>query len=165
MTNVIFDPIAASSSIIVLHARSAPKGAPHAYNLIQNSGETVAGLVQNLKPWPKGVSGNPGGRPRKKLITSELERLLQEQSPDTSGKTWAVLIAEALLRQAAKGDVRAIGELANRVEGKPLQGVHLDVNQSSPMWDATDEELEQRIAELWEQLLQEKNASCGQSKS
>ena len=25
----------------------------------ENSGETVAGHVQNLKPWPKGVGGSP----------------------------------------------------------------------------------------------------------
>ena len=36
----------------------------------------------NLKPWPKGVSGNPGGRPKKKAITEELERLLAEGGLD-----------------------------------------------------------------------------------
>ena len=64
----------------------------------------------NLKPWPKGVSGNPGGRPKKKAITEELERLLEEEAPNGDGKTWAATIAEALLKQAAKGDVRAITE-------------------------------------------------------
>ena len=77
----------------------------------------------NLKPWPKGVSGNPGGRPKKKAITEDLERLLEEEAPNGDGKTWAATIAEALLKQAAKGDVRAITELANRIEGKPLQAM------------------------------------------
>jgi hypothetical protein len=104
----------------------------------------------NLKPWPKGVSGNPGGRPRKKLISSELERLLQEPSTDAPGKTWAAVIAEALLQQAAKGDIRAIGEIANRVEGKPLQAVDLDVNESGDLSDLTDEQMGQRLAELLE---------------
>jgi len=112
----------------------------------------VAGRVENLRPWPKGVSGNPGGRPKKKLITDELERLLQQETPDTPGKTWATSIAESLLRQAVKGDVRAISELANRVEGKPLQAVNLDVNSSSEIDTMTDEELEQRLTELWEKL-------------
>ena len=106
----------------------------------------------NLKPWPKGVSGNPGGRPRKKLVTSELERLLQEQSTEPSGKTWATVIAEALLQQAAKGDVRAITELANRVEGKPLQSVDLEVGQCVDLCDLTDEQMDQRLAELLELL-------------
>jgi hypothetical protein len=88
----------------------------------------VAGQVQNLKPWPKGVSGNPGGRPKRKLVTDELERLLLDEAPDAGGRTWATVIAEALLQQARKGDVRAITELANRVEGKPLQPVELGVD-------------------------------------
>jgi len=73
----------------------------------------VSDRTANLKPWPKGVSGNPGGRPKKKAITEELERLLEEEAPNGDGKTWAATIAEALLKQAAKGDVRAITELAS----------------------------------------------------
>jgi hypothetical protein len=84
--------------------------------------ETVSGNA-NLKPWPKGVSGNPGGRPKKKPITEELERLLAEKAPHAKGQTWAARIAEALLHQARKGDVRAVTELANRIEGKPLQAL------------------------------------------
>jgi hypothetical protein len=82
----------------------------------------VTGNAQNLKPWPKGVSGNPGGHPKKKLITDELERLLQEQAPDASGKTWAAVIAESLLRQAVKGDVRvAIGqEIGHATQRAPV---------------------------------------------
>jgi len=83
-----------------------------------------------LKPWPKGVSGNPGGRPKKKAITEELDRLLEEESPNGDGKTWAVIIAEALLKQAAKGDVRAITELANRIEGKPVQPIAAEAGRT-----------------------------------
>jgi hypothetical protein len=60
------------------------------------------------------------------LISEELERLLQQEVPKAPGKTWAAVIAESLLRQAVKGDVRAISEMANRVEGKPVQAVLLD---------------------------------------
>jgi hypothetical protein len=118
----------------------------------QNSEKSVAGRIENLKPWPKGVSGNPGGRPKQKLISAELERLLQQQAPSESGKTWATVIAESLVRQAAKGDVRAISELANRIEGKPLQAVDLDVNSPSEIDTMTDEELDQRLTELRRQL-------------
>ena len=51
---------------------------------------------RNLKPWPKGVSGNPGGRPKMKPVTEELERLLQQEAPEKNGQTWAALIAERL---------------------------------------------------------------------
>ncbi len=87
----------------------------------------MAGRIENLKAWQKGVSGNPGGRPKKKLLTDELERLLEQEAPNARSKTWAVVIAEALLRKARTDDVRAISELANRIEGKPLQSVELDV--------------------------------------
>ena len=112
----------------------------------------MGGRIQNLKPWPRGVSGNPGGRPRKRLITDELERLLQEEAPDKNGQTWATAIAEALLRQAITGDVRAIAELANRVEGKPLQAVDLHLDPSNDIQNLTEEELNERIVELERQL-------------
>jgi hypothetical protein len=76
------------------------------------------GDTRNLKPWPKGVSGNPGGRPKTKPLTEEIERLLEQEAPTSKGQTWASLIAQALLTKACKGDVRAFAELANRVEGK-----------------------------------------------
>ena len=46
---------------------------------------------------------------------------MAEEGPDGKGETWAVLIAIALLREPSKGDVRAIAELANRIEGKAVQ--------------------------------------------
>jgi hypothetical protein len=104
----------------------------------------------NLKPWPKGISGNPGGRPKKKPITDELERLLAEKAPNAKGRTWAALIAEALLHRARKGDVRAVAELANRIEGKPFQTV--SVGYENPLEHVSDEELQQRMAELERQL-------------
>jgi hypothetical protein len=52
----------------------------------QNSEETVSN-TQNLKPWPKGVSGNPGGRPKTKPLTEELERLLDEEAPKSEGES------------------------------------------------------------------------------
>ena len=38
------------------------------------------GRVQNLKPWPKGVSGNPGGRPKRDLA-SEIAQGAEEGRP------------------------------------------------------------------------------------
>jgi hypothetical protein len=122
------------------------------YDVAENSGETVAGSAHNLRPWPKGVSGNPGGRPRKRLITDELVRLLQQEAPNTAGKTWAAAIAEVLLKQALNGDVRAIGEVANRVEGKPLQAMDLHLDPPADIQNLTEEELNQRIAELEREL-------------
>ena len=69
---------------------------------------------ESLKPWPKGVSGNPGGRPRKKLIDYALEELLGDNDSEL-----AVAIAKKLLARAKKGEVKAIQLIAERIEGKP----------------------------------------------
>jgi len=57
---------------------------------------------ENLKPWPKGVSGNPGGCRRKKPVSEELERLLSEPAPNDEKRTWATVIAESLLQKTSK---------------------------------------------------------------
>jgi hypothetical protein len=105
----------------------------------------VTGHAHNLKPWPKGVSGNPGGRPKKKLVTDELERLLEAEAPEAGGRTWATVIAEALLHQARKGDVRAITELINRIEGKPLQPVELGMDSDLEILAEKLEEARKRV--------------------
>ncbi|PYX76816.1 MAG: hypothetical protein DMG72_03835 [Acidobacteria bacterium] len=74
--------------------------------------------MENLKPWAKGVSGNPGGRPRTAPITELLRELLQKPCPgDTQNRTYAHKIAEAMLKRASQGDVRAAREVADRTEG------------------------------------------------
>jgi len=70
-------------------------------------------------------SPNPGGRPKRKLLTDELERLLEQEAPNANGKTCAAAIGETLVKQARKGNVRAIVEIGDRVEGKTRQPVEL----------------------------------------
>jgi hypothetical protein len=91
--------------------------------------------TQNLKPWKQGQSGNPGGRPRTKPVTAELERMLEQEAPAANGRTWAAVIAEALLKKARKGDVRAIAELANRIEGKSRQTLDLELDVCTGLAD------------------------------
>lgn len=67
--------------------------------------------------WKPGQSGNPSGRPKKKLldwaIQEELEALDSAE---------AVKIAKALIQLASK-DVQAAKLIAERTEGKPIQKV------------------------------------------
>lgn len=88
--------------------------------------------VRNLKPWPKGVSGNPGGRPKRTTLTDALRELLAAQVPgDPEGRTHSDAIAEVLVKRALKGDVQAAREIADRTEGRPRQALAIEAADSS----------------------------------
>jgi hypothetical protein len=119
------------------------------------------GNIKNLRPpWKPGESGNLAGRPKTKPLTDELQRLLGEEAPKGKGQTWAALIAEALVKRASKGDVRAIAELGNRIEGRPVQAVELDADVNAEIVERleaarrrtlemmTDEQLDNEIKKL-----------------
>jgi hypothetical protein len=74
----------------------------------------------NLRPWQPGQSGNPGGRPKKKLIDEALAELLEAQDSAEAGE-----LAKVLLAKAKDGDVRAAQLIAERTQGKPNQKVEL----------------------------------------
>lgn len=74
--------------------------------------------------FPKGVSGNPGGRRKGAVsLTTLLRGLLEEIDPET-GKPYGQTLMDALVKQAAKGNVRAIELALERIDG-PAQ-VQLD---------------------------------------
>ena len=85
----------------------------------------------NLKPFQKGQSGNPGGKPSKarviaKLLTDEMKEMLDEVpslvdnqgQKVTNDKNWRELVTTAALRGAAKGNVELIKYVFDRVDGK-----------------------------------------------
>jgi hypothetical protein len=68
--------------------------------------------------WKKGQSGNPLGKGRKP-ITEALQELSHALIPgDPQGRTYAERAAEALYEKAGEGDIPAIKEAADRVDGK-----------------------------------------------
>ncbi len=72
------------------------------------------------RDFKKGQSGNPGGRPKREWTWSGLlKKILQQKSPN--GKQWKTVIGKVLVAKAATGDVFAIRELFNRMEGFPKQ--------------------------------------------
>lgn len=73
------------------------------------------------KPFPKGVSGNPNGRPKAEWSWSGLLKEAAEQ--ELKGKAKKEWIAESLFNQAIKGNVQAIKEFGDRIDGKPTQPV------------------------------------------
>jgi hypothetical protein len=95
-----------------------------------------------------GRSGNPGGRPKRKLITECFQRILEKPVPgDDKGRTYADQIAFAIVSEAINGNVRAAIEIADRVEGRAKQALEIvddvDVTKSR-------EELIARMTQLIE---------------
>jgi hypothetical protein len=78
-------------------------------------------------PWAKGQSGNPGGRVDDKPMREAIElELAQEQdAPDFDGEVRKFrrgrLVARALVNKAIDGDVAAIKDVIDRMDGKPPQ--------------------------------------------
>jgi hypothetical protein len=77
-------------------------------------------------PWPKGISGNPGGRPAEVLEVREVRRLAQAKT------VRAFEIVAELMESAAKDSVRLAAALAVlKMSGVRMDGeMTVTVNQS-----------------------------------
>jgi hypothetical protein len=79
-----------------------------------------------LRRIPKGVSGNPKGRPKK---LPELDKLLADVlGEEKDGVSAAEVILKALRAKAAKGDIRAAEVLLDRAFGKAKQSTDVTLN-------------------------------------
>lgn len=58
------------------------------------------------------------------------------------------MVAIALYKKAIKGDVRAIGELLDRAEGKPRQSLDLTAAGEFGFTNMSLEEMDRRLMEL-----------------
>jgi hypothetical protein len=77
--------------------------------------------------FPKGVSGNPGGRPRSKEVNESARKFLASdigKSPRV--QTNAEAIVAKFGRRAKKGDLAAAIFLAERAEGRPAVSISHD---------------------------------------
>lgn len=74
--------------------------------------------LENLKPWRKGVSGNPAGRPKDTLLSQELREFLAGPLSGVEYDRLASVIVEKVFERAVSGDVRASVEIRNRMEGR-----------------------------------------------
>jgi len=101
----------------------------------------VAGRVENLKPWPKGVSGNPGGRPRHD-IAREIAQEVFENNREA--------IYAAMTRALLKGNAHTFKELCDRAYGKVNDKVEVTGRDGGPVEykGLTEDELRDRIAQL-----------------
>jgi len=70
--------------------------------------------------WKKnGPSPNPGGRPKNALLTDALTSVLAQPFPgDKRGRCFAEVIAWRVAIEAAKGDLKALAQIADLTEGR-----------------------------------------------
>jgi len=93
---------------------------------------------QNLTPYPKGVSGNPAGKPKgvpnSKTRLLRLLELVSVQTNPITGEKEEFTVAERLdlvvLQKAFKGDLNAYKEILDRLEGRAKQSAELEVTGS-----------------------------------
>ena len=88
---------------------------------------------QNLKPFKKGQSGNPKGRPKGVLNSAtRLKRILEltnKKKNKGTGEMEDFTVSEqmdmALISKALVGDVTAYREIMDRLEGKAKQSLEV----------------------------------------
>ncbi|MCX5673839.1 MAG: DUF5681 domain-containing protein [Planctomycetota bacterium] len=85
-------------------------------------------MARSGTTWRAGESGNPMGRPRKgECVTACLRTLLGKAIRTTGGGTTtaAEALASVLLRRALGGDLRALHEILDRLEGRPFTRIEI----------------------------------------
>jgi len=82
--------------------------------------------------WQKGQSGNPTGA--KPSPWAEALRLCA-QEVDVSGRKRLRELAEKVFEMAIAGDMEAVKEIGNRLDGKPRQEVVAEVNSNVTVTD------------------------------
>jgi hypothetical protein len=75
-----------------------------------------------MPPWRPGQSGNPGGRPKGRSLTSILREKLDDvevcNQPCPDGRTVGETLIEAMVAQALKGDATLMRTILERIDGK-----------------------------------------------
>ena len=99
---------------------------------------------QNLTPFPKGVSGNPAGKPKgvehsKTRLLRLLQLVTKVRNPVT-GEDEEFTIAEQLdmkiIAKAMKSDLRAYQEILDRLEGRAKQTNEIELSGGLTVnWD------------------------------
>jgi Family of unknown function (DUF5681) len=75
-------------------------------------------------PFAKGRSGNPGGRSTDKPWRDALMLAINRRAgKNKNDPRWLTRLAEQLVECAAAGDVAALKEIGDRLDGKPHQSV------------------------------------------
>jgi hypothetical protein len=98
---------------------------------MKKSTDKQKGNTANRKPWKKGQSGNPAGRPSKaetltSLLKAEMER--SDSANPNDKRTWNDRIVLATLRLAEQGLPAALKEVWERCDGRVRQDIGVEMN-------------------------------------
>lgn len=81
--------------------------------------------LATLTPFPKGVSGNPSGRPKGALsLTSRVRAVLEANV--TEATDFADELTKVIMNKALEGDERMIRLIWSYIDGKPKQNLSLE---------------------------------------
>lgn len=72
-------------------------------------------------PFQPGVSGNPSGRPKTKIWTEAIKAAVSTNPSGEPNYELLKAVSEALVKAAKAGDIQAIKEIGDRLEGKVPQ--------------------------------------------
>ncbi len=91
----------------------------------------------------KGISGNPGGKSREKIFTDALRLELSRVDPHDKDKRKKInRLAEKLVECAIEDKQSwAFQQIADRLEGKPVQVVEATVDDHRTLHEFSDAEL------------------------
>jgi len=115
----------------------------------ESSRRNRASHLEKFKFQP-GQSGNPGGR-RKDIFSEAYLRILNKTIiNDPEGRRLIDAIAEKVAEQAMKGDLKAVAEIADRLQGKPTQAGSLggEDERTTSLMNMSREQKLLRIKEL-----------------
>ena len=76
-------------------------------------------------PFEKGKSGNPGGRPRE-LVWRDAIHLAVKRIADGGEVRQLDLLADRLVAAALDGDLYALREIGDRLDGKAMQAIAVE---------------------------------------
>lgn len=81
-----------------------------------SSGKSVG--LENLTPWPKGVSGNPAGKPKGTRSRATIVRQWLEAPNSEGGQVVDDVVKAAIIKAITTGDIPAMKELLDSAYGK-----------------------------------------------
>lgn len=102
------------------------------------------------RPFPKGQSGNPGGRPSKKEFKDFLGEVVDARAGSTRRDAYRLALYLKAIDRRDKDQLRALELIAAYDMGKPIQGVELTGPWGGPVQteNLTSEQQVKRILDL-----------------